>query len=235
MPVITNVCLSLSAGDVTRAWGSRRARRASPRMLTLVSEILARMDAEHWLQPAISYRIWGVAGHGSGWMELTGGTRLQASLLTRHVSRATHLAIGVCTLGGVLGKRVSEWFASGDRLRAVLLDEIGTLALYKLSDQLEETIREAAGLKGLEASGVLSPGEDGFDLREQGTVVELAGGADIGVSLTDTGMLVPHKTLSMLVGLGNRMPRWSRAERCARCQKRARCPHRRLVAEAVAT
>ena len=49
---------------------------------------------------------------------------------------------------------------------------------------------EEAAILRLEASGVLNPGEDGFDLSEQATVAQLAGGETIGVSVTTTGMLM---------------------------------------------
>lgn len=196
-------------------------------MLALVSELLARIESEHLLKPAISFRVWPIVESGRAWMELRSGSRLHAELLTHHLRAASHLATGVCTLGNALEDAVSEGFASGDRLRAVVLDDIGTLALYRLSDQLEQLLREEARARGLEASGVLNPGEAGFDLSEQATVVELAGGPDIGVSLTSTGMLLPRKSLSMVVGFGMRMPKWEPGERCARCGARDRCPHRR--------
>jgi hypothetical protein len=235
MPVISDLHVPLTTEAVSRAWGPSRARLTTPRMLARVSDILARMDAEQWLRPAITYRVSKVVASGPGWMELAGGSRLRAPLLNHHLPRATHLAAGVCTLGSALENQVSKWFASSERLSAVVLDDIGTFALYELSDRLEAILQQAAASMGLEASGVLAPGEDGFDLAEQRTVAQLAGGTEIGVSLTSTAMFVPRKTVSLLVGFGHRMPRWSRGERCAVCSSRERCPHRRRVAEAIAT
>lgn len=229
MTVITNLRVPLSIEDVTRAWGSRRARLASPRMLALVAELLERAATENWLQPAVSFRVWPVVESGPGWMELRDGTRLHARLLSHHLRGASHLALGVCTVGAALENRVSEWFAASERLRAVVLDDIGSLALYGLSDQLEALLQKEAETLGLEASGVLSPGEDGFDLSEQAKVAELAGGGSIGISITSTAMLIPRKSLSMVMGFGARMQKWGRAERCARCGARERCPHRQQI------
>jgi hypothetical protein len=235
MPVISDLRVSLTTEQVSCAWGASRARPPAPPLMARVSEILTRMHAEQWLRPAVAYQVSKIVESGPGWMELAGGSRLRAPLLTHHLRGATHLAAGVCTLGGALEKQVSEWFASSDRLSAVVLDDIGTFALYELSNRFEEILQQAAARMGLEASGVLAPGEDGFELAEQKTVAELAGGADIGVALTATGMFVPRKTVSLLVGFGQRMPRWSRGERCAVCSSRDRCPHRQRIPEAVAT
>jgi hypothetical protein len=204
-------------------------------MVALLSELLARVEAEHWIQPKTGFQVWPVVGRGQEWLELRGGSRISSRMLGHYLPGATHVAAGVCTIGDALEKHVSEGFAASDRLRAVLLDEIGTLALFRLGDQLEESMQAEAAQHALEASGVLSPGEDGFEISQQAAVVELAGGADLGVSQTTTGMLIPRKSLSMVVGFGARMPKWSRGERCARCGARERCPHRRPQIAEVAT
>jgi len=229
MPVSTKLRVPLSVEDVTRSWGSRSARLASPRILGLVAELLERAETEKWIKPEVSFQAWPVLRSGPGWIELNNGSRLRAQVLSHHLRGATHLALGVCTVGAALENWVSDWFASGERLRAVVLDEIGTLVLYRLGDELEALMQKEAAILGLEASGVLSPGEDGFDLSEQARVAQLAGGESIGVSVTSTGMLVPRKSLSLLMGFGARMPRWSRDERCARCGARERCPHRQQL------
>jgi hypothetical protein len=218
--------IQVTLDDVTASWGPRRARLASPRMLELLSTLLAQIDAEGWIQPKLSFRIWPVASSGPGWLDLRGGSRITSRALGHHLPGATFVAAGVCTIGDAIEKRVSEGFAAGDRLRAVMLDEIGTLALFRLADRLEREIQAEAARMGLEAGGALNPGEDGLDILQQATVVELANGPSIGIS-NAAAMLVPRKSISMLLGIGSRMPKWDRGERCAVCAARDRCPHRR--------
>jgi hypothetical protein len=193
----------------------------------MLSELLARIEANHWIQPKISFNVWPLASSGPGWLQLRGGSRISSRTLGHHLPGATHLATGVCTIGDAVERHVSERFAASDRLRAVMLDEIATLTLFHLSDHLEELMQAEAGQRGLEAGGVLSPGEDGFEISQQAAVLELSRSADIGVSQTTSGMLSPRKSLSMVIGFGSRMPKWSRGERCAVCAARDRCPHRR--------
>jgi hypothetical protein len=233
MPVVSDLRVSLTTEQVSSAWGASRARPPVAPLLARVSGILSRMDAEQWLRPALAYRICKVVATGTGWMDLAGGTRLHARLLTHHLRRASHLAIGVSTLGSALEGEVSKLFASNDRLTAVVLDDIGTFALYELGAQFDKILRDAAAGMGLEASGVLCPGEDGFDIREQKSVAEIAGADEIGVSLTSAGMFVPRKSHSVVMGFGARMPYWDRDARCDECGARERCPHRRRVPEAV--
>lgn len=226
MPVLTDFRFHLTVEEITSSWGSRRARLASTRMMVMLAELLARIEANDWIQPKISYDVWPIVSSGPGWLELRSGSRISSPSLSHHLPGATHLAAGVCTIGGAIEKHVSEGFAASDRLRAVMLDEIGTLTLFRLGDQLEQLMQAEAAQRGLQAGGVLSPGEDGFEISQQAAVLELARSGEIGVSQTTSGMLTPRKSVSMAVGFGIRMPRWSRGDRCARCGARQRCPHR---------
>jgi hypothetical protein len=226
MPVISDIGIKLTVDDVTASWGSRRARLASPRISELLSNLLAQIDTEGLIQPKLSFGVWPVVASGPGSLDLRGGSRIASRTVNHHLPGATFVAAGVCTIGNTLEKRVSEGFAASDRLRAVMLDEIGTLALFRVSERLEKEIQAEAGRMGLEASGALNPGEDGLEMSQQETIVELSNGSSIGVSST-TAMLAPRKSVSMLLGIGTRMPKWSRGERCAVCAARDRCPHRR--------
>ncbi len=201
----------------------------------MLSELLARIEANLWIQPKISFNVWPIVSSGPGWLELRGGSRIVSGALGHYMPGASHLAAGVCTIGDAVEKHVSEGFAASDRLWAVLLDEIGTLALFQLGDRLEELMRTKAKQLELDAGGVLSPGEDGLEISQQAAVLELARSAGMGVSQTTSGMLAPRKSISMVVGFGKRMPKWSRGERCAICAARDRCPHRRPPMIEVAT
>lgn len=92
--------------------------------------------------------------------------------------------------------------------------------------RVEARIRREAGSRGLSTGGVLNPGDPGLDILEQRTVVGLARGDSIGVSVTGGGMLSPVKSLTFIMGIGFHLPAWDRAANCMRCPTRHRCVHR---------
>jgi hypothetical protein len=235
MPVMTEIRIPLTVEEITSSWGPRHSRPASPRVTTLLSELLLQLEANHWMEPKISFDICRVSSAGPGWIELNGESRLSSPALSHQLPGATQIAAGVCTIGTALEQQVRQWFANSERLRAVMLDEIGTLALFHLANELENRLQLEAGQRGLDAGGVLSPGEGGFQISQQAAVLRLARGAEIGVSQTTAGMLAPRKSISMIIGFGKRMPKWTRGERCARCGARERCPHWRSQLVEVAT
>jgi len=226
MPAITDIPIRLSSEDIARHWNRHGDRQLAPSLRNNLHELLAGLETGQWLDSAIHYRILDITGHGRGWLSV-GETRLDSDMVAEYLLQATHMVCGVCTLGHRLMQQIRGWFAEKKHLQAVLLDEIGTLLLYKISDYFELLMCEKAKSMGLQASSALNPGDDGFDLCWQGTVLELAGGAAIGVTMQGSGTLSPHKSLTSVIGLGRGISAYSRtsAQRCQDCGSRKRCPH----------
>jgi len=195
-------------------------------MRSRVSDAFQCLDQTQWVEPAISYSLHAVTARERDSLRLADGSCIQSPLVAHRLRRASHLAVGVCTLGQTITGAIQQCFAVGKGLQSLIMDAIATLALYQVGERFESMVQGLAVEMGLQASGMLSPGEEGFDLSEQAKVVQLADGASIGVALTSAGALVPHKSISMVVGLGRKLPSWSRGESCARCAARDRCPFR---------
>ena len=134
----------------------------------------------------------------------------------------------VGSIGPALDETTRDWTASGRELEAFVLGEIGNLAVGKLTDLIPRRVAEWAADRGLGASGALSPGGTGIDLAAQRVVVELASAQRIGVELTQTCMLTPLKSVSVLIGLGHGLPTWTRAQACELCASRDSCRLRPL-------
>ena len=57
-------------------------------------------------------------------------------------------------------------------------------------------------------------------LTEQWNLLGLLSADEIGSRLTASGVLIPLKSTSMVIGIGPQMTKWTRAEVCARCSLR---------------
>jgi hypothetical protein len=66
----------------------------------------------------------------------------------------------------------------------------------------------------------------GFPMTEQWNLLELAPASEIGVSLSSSGVLIPRKSVAMVIGIGPNMTRWTQAEVCARCSLNKTCPYK---------
>jgi len=50
--------------------------------------------------------------------------------------------------------------------------------------------------------------------------------AEIGVILMESRIMVPRKSVSLVIGMGLEMATWTREELCAHCPLRKTCPYR---------
>jgi hypothetical protein len=205
-----------------------------PRLAAKVSDLISEVEELDLLRPAIAYQFWPVAEIGGKRLRLASGVQFaDAPALAHRLGGASEVVALVCTIGGELDSRAGLWFSERRASDAVVLSEIGIAALGVLRDDALALIGQEAGGRGLDASGPLSPGDAGFDLSGQELLLDLAGARRIGVELGSTLMMSPAKTLSMLVGLGRNMPKWSHADACEVCAARDNCRYRIPAREAV--
>ncbi len=226
MPVLSHIDISLSSEEVEEIPGLHRQGHRGRRLHAMVIKILREIEQDGLIVPAVSYNVVGVATVGSRTLALDNGAVLQAPLLARRMARASSLALGIATIGNRAGNTITRLFESRQGLKAVLLEEIANRYLLRTSEYLQLLIDTEAGEQCLQASGPSSPGDRGFAISEQDRVLALAGAAKVGIHVTSAGMMKPRHSLSVVIGLGKRMRRWSQRDNCAICRARASCSYR---------
>jgi len=226
MPVISNIDLDLDLESVEKLRGVRGNNGLQPRIKALLPGLLSEINSKQLIVPLISYEIAQVNTVISDRIELHNGAVLQTPVLSQRLANASEIATGVITIGAAIGKTISHWFETGQALKAALMEEIANAFLFKLSDHFREIIDAEADKKGLEASGPLSPGDEGFDLGQQTIVMSLAQAEKTGISLSLMGLMAPIHSSSIVIGLGKQLPKWTQADNCQICRAREKCAHR---------
>jgi hypothetical protein len=226
MPVVRDIPLSLNLNEVLRRQGLGGKAKVRPEIKSLLLELLAGLDNERLLEPAAAYERHPVTGMTGDRITLAGGKAVRGPALPAFFPEARELAVAVCTIGPRLEKQASNYTKNGQALRGMLLDGIGSAAVDKLIPKVTRLIAAGVAPLGYEVSSPVNPGMPGLAMTEQWNIMELAGGDRIGVSLTPSGILVPRKSVSMVIGIGPRMTRWTQAEVCARCSLSESCPYK---------
>lgn len=211
MPVIRDIPLSLKASKVLRREGFGEHSRVRPEIKSLVRELLVKKA--HLVAPAVAYEIYPVTG--------------MSSLFSSLLPGAKELALAVVTIGPGLEKQVADYTNRGEPLRGLLLDGIGSAAVDSLAEEAGKLIAGEASSRGYEASRPFSPGMPcGLPITEQRQLLEMVPSGEIGVSLTPAGVMVPRKSVSMVIGIGPQMKTRAGAEVCAGCSLRETCPYK---------
>ena len=226
MPVIHDLPLSLKTREVLRRQGMGGGAKVRPEIKILIRELLASVKKAHLLESAIAYEIYSITELSQRQVSLEGKPGIRASLLSSLLPQAKELAVAVCTIGPRLEKQVTDYTSQGELLRGTLLDGIGSAAVDLLTEKVCKFIAGEASSRGYETSSPINPGMPGLPITEQWQLFKLVPAGEIGVSLTASGIMVPQKSVSMVMGIGPQMAKWTRAEVCARCHLKKTCPYR---------
>ena len=226
MPIICDIPLSLKTREVLRREGFKEYSRIKPEIKGLILALLESVKDAHLLEPAVVYEFYTITKMTSSQVSLEGNKAVHGSLLPSTFPQAKELAIVVCTIGPKLEKHVTAYTNQGETLRSVLLDGIGSAAMDSLAQEACKFIAGEALSRGYQVSSPISPGMPGLPIAEQWHLLELVPAGEIGVSLTSSGIMVPRKSVSMIIGIGLQMKTWTRAEGCARCNLSKTCPYR---------
>ena len=186
----------------------------------------ALADARSLIEPAAAWTYFPVAEIRHRSVVLGGGARLVGGPVAEVVAGASELAVAVCTIGQAVNTRIREHQQARKLLRGLLLDELGSWAVDNVRQQVCRRLQVEAESAGLRVSTSLSPGESEWPLEDQVVLFSLLDAHPIGVSLGPTMLMTPLKSLSFIMGRGNRLTGRESGSHCDFCTMRERCTYR---------
>ncbi len=141
---------------------------------------------------------------------------------------ADQLLAVVYTIGPALETRVGELHREGESLLSYMLDCAGVMALGKIGERVRLLASELAARRDWGVSPSLSPGSlVGWPVQGQRELCALLPLADIGVRLNKYCVLEPHKSVSMVIGLGRDYESHEVGSVCNYCALKDSCWRRR--------
>ncbi len=219
------ITIKLTLEEVCQYHGLLSRGLVRPRSIDTIKQLLTEIEEQQLVKGQISFSICPIESIEYGKANLGKGNTLIAPLVASRLEKASHMLVAVVTLGDI-ATTIRNLFKTGRRLDAVILEELATFCLIKLSSELEKLGAQEAERMDLSISGSLNPGDhDGFALSTQKLILKMANADSIGVVLTSTQMMSPQHSLSVVYGLGQLMPRWTQLENCSNCDSRNKCPH----------
>ncbi len=194
-------------------------RSRSPRLVDTAEKALA--EAKKLLEPEVLVKEFQVTNYQHDSLDLEGGKKLSGALVTGHLVGACTLSIAVCTVGSKIDEYASE-VMEDDIVLGLAVDGVGSAAVEALANAVCKEIELDAAENGYQTTIPLSPGMIGWSVEEgQPLIFDLVDPTTIGVELTPYYLMVPRKSLSMIIGIG---PRISSGDRiCDYCAMRETC------------
>jgi hypothetical protein len=181
-------------------------------------------------EPVALYDVFEVRGVEGDRLILANGHAFRSHLVVSRFSPARRLAVAICTIGPRVEAEASASFADGNGAYGFLIDSAGSLAVSQTAQALVAHLQDVAAQVGMKASFPISPGSADCTLEDQRTVFDLLPAQDIGVRLSDSYLMLPLKSVSMLIALGQDLPSADEMAQCDFCSRQDTCPHARLRA-----
>lgn len=123
-------------------------------------------------------------------------------IITKRLRTASTVAFFVCSIG----KQFEEWSKhetdSGDLLKGYILDLIASEVVEGVADQMELQLDEIISGRGWKRTNRYSPGYCDWSVSEQHKLFSFFPPHPCGVSLTDSALMLPIKSISGVIGLG---------------------------------
>lgn len=226
MPTLRDIPFTLTVRDLLEAQGPKEPRRR---------EAIAAMAEEAvdlgqlLVAPAVLYRrfdVLAVEGEqvilGDDAPVLTIGPR--ADLL----APAEALFVAAYTIGSALEGRVEALYRERALVLSYLLDCVGVMALGHVGERVHRLAEAWAAERSWGVGPALSPGSlAGWPVQGQRELCALLPLAQIGVRLNPYCVLEPHKSASVVVGVGAGYEDHEVGSICRFCALRERCWRRR--------
>jgi len=223
MKIIKDLKLDLDKDEILRYQGYSRKKVKEPNqnILRITEEEINR--GYSLFKPQGIYSLIKIKGSVlEGRINLESGLIFRfAKSIIKQLKGASHLLVGVVTIGDLLEKKVSELFSQGEYPRALALDVIGTVAVEDFSRKVRKLARQDVIEQGFKTSKHFSPGYSGWEVSQQEIVFKSIPSDNIGVRLSKGFMMSPQKSLSWVIGAGKEIIVSSEEEdKCKDCQSK---------------
>lgn len=122
--------------------------------------------------------------------------------INNHLSGAQKCAVMAVTVGARIELAINRYERAGKMTRALLLDCVATALVEELADKVNSEIENEAEKNGFYCKTRFSPGYGDFPLETQKKIIPLLSCEKrIGVTLSDTCLMSPRKSVTAVIGL----------------------------------
>lgn len=124
------------------------------------------------------------------------------NIVFQQVKNSRKLAIFVFTAGAGIGEWSKQLMAEGDLMKGYVVDVVGSEVVELAMDKMQAALAQQMAETGLLITNRYSPGYCGWIVAEQHKLFSLLPENFCGVTLSDTALMYPIKSVSGIIGIG---------------------------------
>ncbi len=180
--------LGITPADVYEQMGYHDAQ---PDKATQQETAMILKEVSQWLRPQFSYFVVNKQPDFE-----------MGNIILRQLRGSEAFALFICTSGLEFETYQHRLKEQGDMVRVFIADALGSVIAEKCADQMEKALQESIDKLGWKHTNRFSPGYCGWHVSQQQLLFPLFQGHTCGVTLTDSSLMLPIKSVSGIIGLG---------------------------------
>ena len=126
-------------------------------------------------------------------------------IVTGVLKKSENIAVFSLTIGEAMELKSKELLKSGDLVSGYIHDAVASIATETCADTLHEHIKEKMLIKNQKVTNRYSPGYCNWKVDEQHLLFSLLPKNFCGISLTDSALMTPIKSISGIIGVGEKV------------------------------
>jgi cobalamin-dependent methionine synthase I len=196
----------------------------SARIKSLVDDYIE--NYHNLVESTYSYTFRNIESVDGDRVYLSDSVILESKVISSLCKKCNKLAIFILTIGSHLEEMVDYLSENGLVVQATVLDAIGSGAAEQMAGLMEDRIRNVTMMHDQRISRRFSPGYCDWNVNQQEMIFKILNDDTAGVSLTDECLMIPRKSVSGIIGIGDMESDVESFNPCITCTKED-CPGRR--------
>ena len=139
-------------------------------------------------------------------------------IVTGKLRDASHAALFLCSIGPGMERWISELNAQHDLAFAYIVNTVASCAVESATNALHDHIGRMMNTRDLKITNRYSPGYCNWSVDEQHKLFSFFPEGFCGVTLTDSALMMPIKSVSGIIGIGSDVK--YREYSCEQCKQK---------------
>ena len=128
-------------------------------------------------------------------------------IVTSQLRKSEKAALFICTIGPAMETWAKKLSFEGDATRGYLVDTVASVTEEQAVDMLHDHIETQMKMRGLKITNRYSPGYCDWSVSEQHLLFSFFPQNFCGITLTESALMVPIKSVSGIIGIGTSVKR----------------------------
>ena len=123
-------------------------------------------------------------------------------IITGQIKKSEKIAVFVCTIGSAMELWSKELFSQGNPMLGYIVDSVASAAVESTADYIHNQIGGSLQEDSLKITNRYSPGYCNWSVSDQHLLFSLLPKNFCGISLTESSLMLPIKSISGIIGIG---------------------------------